>query len=218
MAIEEGNWVEVTVVPNRPKIPMLVTHVHDERTVSGVAFTGERMGLGWRSPCMDYQRIQRGPLPRQWMPYPKGKGPGAVKVAKAEDAGGMSEDAIKAVVVAAMSAYAETLKGEISKLVAEAVEISIGAQIGSAVESAVLKVVKDLPPPPPAAPPEGESSAEAGASDAEIADAIGKLEEGNKEHFTAGGNGPPRVEAIEEVLGKDISSAQRDRVWESINR
>lgn len=52
-----------------------------------------------------------------------------------------------------------------------------------------------------------EEPAPAGA----ITDAIGALEPGNPDHWTKAGK--PRVKALEERLGHDISAADRDLAW-----
>ena len=47
----------------------------------------------------------------------------------------------------------------------------------------------------------------------EIVDAIGKLEDGNAEHWTKGGK--PEVRALEAVLNYDITAAERDAAWDA---
>ena len=47
-----------------------------------------------------------------------------------------------------------------------------------------------------------------------IKGAIAQLDRENPEHFTKGGK--PQVEAIEAVLGWNITAAERDAAWESM--
>jgi len=46
----------------------------------------------------------------------------------------------------------------------------------------------------------------------QIVDAIGLLDESNKNHFT--GQGIPRVEALTEILGFEVTAADRNAAWE----
>ena len=56
------------------------------------------------------------------------------------------------------------------------------------------------------------SEAEAGPSrEEQIRDAIAELDPGNTAHFTEAGL--PRVEAIESLVGFDITAGERDVVW-----
>jgi hypothetical protein len=55
------------------------------------------------------------------------------------------------------------------------------------------------------------AAASTGPTEAEIVEAIGKLDKGNSEHWTNGGS--PQVAAIEGILGKQISAADRDAAW-----
>lgn len=66
----------------------------------------------------------------------------------------------------------------------------------------------DPPEPEPAAPTDPDERLAA------IKEAIGQLDPENPEHFTKGGD--PKVEAIEAILGYNISAGERDEVWESL--
>ncbi len=45
-----------------------------------------------------------------------------------------------------------------------------------------------------------------------LINAIGQLDRENKEHFTAAGL--PQTKALEEVVGEDVSAAERDEAWQ----
>lgn len=47
---------------------MLVTHVHDAETVSGVAFSGIPARLGWHRGAMEFANVKRGEDNRNWRP------------------------------------------------------------------------------------------------------------------------------------------------------
>ncbi|MCK4959717.1 MAG: hypothetical protein KAT00_09950 [Planctomycetes bacterium] len=51
-------------------------------------------------------------------------------------------------------------------------------------------------------------------TEAEIIEAIGKLDKDNPEHWTSGGK--PQVVTLEGLLGKQISAADRDAAWSAV--
>ncbi len=61
-----------------------------------------------------------------------------------------------------------------------------------------------------------EKLAEEKRANMTIVEAIGKLDPANKEHRTD--DGRPKVTAIESILGRQISAADRDMAWEQISK
>lgn len=55
------------------------------------------------------------------------------------------------------------------------------------------------------------AAAGTGVTEAEIVEAIGKLDPDNPEHWTTGNK--PQVVILEGILGKQISAADRDAAW-----
>lgn len=49
---------------------MVVTHVHDDDTVSGVAFSGLPARVGWHRGAMEFANVKRGDQNRNWRPRP----------------------------------------------------------------------------------------------------------------------------------------------------
>ena len=221
--VRVGSWVLMNTGIVTPQIPMLVTHVWDDGSVSGVALSGERASHGWRTAVMDYRRVSRGQMPRQWQPYPEGEGPGAGALSPE-----VVSDAVKAAVGAALAQAEERIASveaflertfpeggtpgqtsgvdigtvrEIAKNAAD--EAVAGIQTGTGMSAEDIATLVD------------RRIAEARIEN-RIRDAIGRLDPKNPEHFTTGRDPKPRVEAIEAILGTDITAGQRDATWAAV--
>ena len=59
-----GQWAEICQFGHW--LPFLVTAVHDEDAVSGVAFSGQPAQVGWRRPSEAFAGVKRGDGNRQW--------------------------------------------------------------------------------------------------------------------------------------------------------
>ena len=69
--VEVGQFVEICQIAHGQKVwlPFMVTHVHDESTVSGVAFTGIPAPVGWGNRgAQPFQGVQHGHDNREWQP------------------------------------------------------------------------------------------------------------------------------------------------------
>lgn len=75
--------------------------------------------------------------------------------------------------------------------------------------------VRAVTPPAPAKAEPRERPEDPEVVFSEVEQAIDKLDPENKDDFT--GSGLPRVEAIEALLGYDISADERNHVWELMN-
>ena len=219
MSVKIGQWVKVNVAPGRDPVPMMVTHVASDDIVSGVAFSGERAGLGWRYPAMDYPRIHRGDLPRQWQPYPKGEGPSVAASGKA------IEKAVSAAVGDAMTEALDGISIDALKALSGLLE---GGNAGQVVARAPDGfVLMDLPEP---AGTQGEGlsaetvqkmnrrrawpSTRRAARKLAIRAAIQRLDRKNPNHFSKAGL--PLVAAIEANAGFDIDASERDTEWAAL--
>lgn len=70
-AVAVGDWVEVCQVRNGAKewLPMLVTHVHGDDVIGGVAFSGAPAAIGWGNRGAEpFSHVQKGTENRQWRP------------------------------------------------------------------------------------------------------------------------------------------------------
>lgn len=99
------------------------------------------------------------------------------------------------------------LRSELAPTVLTRTERIEQAKVDMSVESVEAEPDLEIDDTPPVVDPFRHSNQRI----ADIAAAIKQLEPGNHEHFTK--SGPPRVEAIELVLGDDITMAERDQAW-----
>ena len=67
--VEIGQTVQLrhTFGGRDERLPFVVTHVYDDDTVSGVAFSGEPGALGWGNrPTQGFPMVKQGDAHREW--------------------------------------------------------------------------------------------------------------------------------------------------------
>lgn len=129
-----GQFVQFTLALHKPTMPFLVTHVHDDFNIGGVAFAGDRGGLGWYSPTNDYLRIRRGTGQREWDFY-------------LDDGAAAAEGVSANVVRTIVAAEVEKIVGPILKRLEEA-EAGVAAgptkPTGDALDEAIVSAIESL--------------------------------------------------------------------------
>lgn len=62
----------------------------------------------------------------------------------------------------------------------------------------------------------GKAAEVEGAEDEKsVEDAIEELTPGDPEHFTQNGEGVPQCDALSEILGREVSAAERNEAWKN---
>ena len=64
MTPKVGQFVEIA--QHGQWLPMLVTHVHSDTYISGVAFSGRPKEIGWGKPSGDFPNVPKGDGHRHW--------------------------------------------------------------------------------------------------------------------------------------------------------
>ena len=69
--VEVGQFVEICQIAHGQKVwlPFMVTHVHEDSMISGVAFSGVPAPVGWGNRgAQPFQGVQQGHDNREWQP------------------------------------------------------------------------------------------------------------------------------------------------------
>ncbi len=81
------------------------------------------------------------------------------------------------------------------------------AQLAQINADARLSIIEDSPVTDSAS----SGTVEGGDNSLSLIDAIKQLDPDNTDHFTSGGK--PQVDALEKLMGKSVSAAERDAAW-----